>query len=188
MSCVTTAWIRCRVRNISPCFGTVPTTSASEALLRLAWHEREGSWAERQCAAALRDHRPEVRDAAATALGHLARREGGLETATVIRVTDLRTDPRPYSERIRRPRGLSSRRSGLLKLATHQEQWFQNHMVEAWRAIVWDAQRSKDAPLATVAFGDWYATLRPDEKRRRTCHSQNACIPLTKDSSSMPSP
>lgn len=41
---------------------------------------------------------------------------------------------------------------------------FQNVMIETWRTIVRDAQGSKHTSLATVAFGDWYATLRPEEK------------------------
>lgn len=41
---------------------------------------------------------------------------------------------------------------------------FQHVMIETWRSIVQDAQASKHTPLATVAFGDWYATLRPEEK------------------------
>lgn len=41
---------------------------------------------------------------------------------------------------------------------------FQNVMIETWRTIVRDAQGSKHTSLATVAFGDWYATLQLEEK------------------------
>lgn len=64
-----------------------------EALLRLAWHEPESKWAERQCVEALSDPREQVRAVAPTALAHLARRQRGLDSSTVARLTTLRRDP-----------------------------------------------------------------------------------------------
>ncbi len=66
---------------------------AGEGLLRLAWHEAEATWAERECVAALRDVRLRVRLAAATALGHLARRQKGLGPSTIGHLCALTSDP-----------------------------------------------------------------------------------------------
>lgn len=66
---------------------------AVEALLRLAWHEAEPAWAERECVPSLSDTRGQVRKAAATGLGHLARRQKGLSAATLTRLRALKDDP-----------------------------------------------------------------------------------------------
>ena len=65
---------------------------AGEALLRLAWHEPEPTWAEQECAAALTDPRLQVRRAAVRSSGHLARRQKKLGGATIRRLVALRTD------------------------------------------------------------------------------------------------
>jgi hypothetical protein len=46
---------------------------ARRALLRMALHEPDRKWAAQKCLAALRDQRVDVRAAAITSLGHLAR-------------------------------------------------------------------------------------------------------------------
>jgi len=74
-------------------FESASPEHAGEALLRLAWHERDTFWAEQQCVAALEDERLEVRRAAATSLGHLARRQRTLNPATVSRLRALKDDP-----------------------------------------------------------------------------------------------
>jgi hypothetical protein len=74
-------------------FRSAPDERAGEALLRLAWHEEQPKWAESECSAALTDARLAVRLAAATGLGHLARRQRGLDAATIDRLTALLNDP-----------------------------------------------------------------------------------------------
>ena len=69
-----------------------PAEEAGVALLRLALYEEETSWAEQQCFVALQDTRLEVRFAAATGLGHVARRQKGLQSATIARLVSLRHD------------------------------------------------------------------------------------------------
>jgi len=66
---------------------------ASEAVLRIALNDEDPKWAEAECLRALSDARVPVRLAAATALGHLARRQKGLSPATVSRLFALKSDP-----------------------------------------------------------------------------------------------
>jgi len=66
---------------------------AGEALLRLAFHDPDPAWAERECFVALRDPRVQVRLAAATGLGHIARRQRRLSPRTIARLSALKADP-----------------------------------------------------------------------------------------------
>ena len=68
---------------------------AARAILRMALHEPDLAWAETKCLAALRDSRPEVKAAAITALGHLARIHHALiHPAVVDELRSLQDDPR----------------------------------------------------------------------------------------------
>lgn len=66
---------------------------AGEAMLRLAASDPDVGWVEQQCLTGLSDRRLEVRLAAATALGHVARRQLGLNPETLARLSALRSDP-----------------------------------------------------------------------------------------------
>lgn len=74
-------------------FHSTCAVKAAEALLRIAWHDEDMSWAESQCAAALADSRPQIRLAAATALGHVARRQKWLQRNTIDQLRGLKDDP-----------------------------------------------------------------------------------------------
>jgi hypothetical protein len=68
---------------------------AARAILRMALHESDLAWAETECLAALHDSRPEVKAAAITALGHLARIHHTLVHPAVIdELKSLQLDPK----------------------------------------------------------------------------------------------
>lgn len=68
---------------------------AARALLRMALNDRDRQWAERKCLAALRDSREEVRPAAITSLGHLARIHRVITNeAAVQELRKLQDDPK----------------------------------------------------------------------------------------------
>jgi hypothetical protein len=70
-------------------------SEAARAILRMALHESDFAWAESECLAALHDSRPEVKAAAITALGHLARIHHALIHPTVVaELRSLQNDPR----------------------------------------------------------------------------------------------
>jgi len=58
--------------------------AAAEALIRMALFESDWEWAEHVCLIALRDDRAEVKIAALTSLGHLARRFRTLHLNAVL--------------------------------------------------------------------------------------------------------
>jgi hypothetical protein len=58
--------------------------AAAEALIRMALCESDWEWAEHVCLTALKDDRAEVKVAALTALGHLARRFRTLHLDVVL--------------------------------------------------------------------------------------------------------
>lgn len=66
---------------------------AAEALIRVGLFETDWSWAESFCLCGLRDERSEVQRAAATALGHLARRHKSLGDGAFQLLIDLKDDP-----------------------------------------------------------------------------------------------
>jgi hypothetical protein len=69
--------------------------AAAEALLRMALNEPDWRWAEQVCLVALRDRREEVRAAAITSFGHLARIHHALSTDVVVpRLVELQDDPK----------------------------------------------------------------------------------------------
>ncbi len=74
-------------------FQTSSPNAAAEALLRLAFNDTAPGWVERECFAALDDPRIEVRLAAVTGLGHIARRQRRLTPTTVGRLSELKADP-----------------------------------------------------------------------------------------------
>jgi hypothetical protein len=57
---------------------------AARALLRMALNEPDAAWAERKCKEELGDGRDDVRGAAITCLGHLARIHHTLFDATIV--------------------------------------------------------------------------------------------------------
>ena len=63
--------------------GSSPIEAAT-AILRMAMHDSDHVWAERKCLSALMDQREEVRAAAITALGHLARIHRELSKEIVV--------------------------------------------------------------------------------------------------------
>jgi hypothetical protein len=71
-------------------------SSASESaatLIRVALHESDRGWAERLFLNALNDSRSEVRAAAVTGLGHLARIHREIDSAALDALRALRDDP-----------------------------------------------------------------------------------------------
>ena len=60
------------------------TEEAAQALLRMALNESDWLWAEKKCFAAIHDERQDVRAAATTALGHIARRHKRLTLDVVV--------------------------------------------------------------------------------------------------------
>jgi len=69
-------------------------SDAARAILRMTLHEPDLRWAERKCLDALHDGRLEVRAAAITGLGHLARIHHALiDPAIVEELKKLRKDP-----------------------------------------------------------------------------------------------
>jgi hypothetical protein len=57
---------------------------AARALLRMALHEPDAAWAEKKCKEELQDDRDDVRAAAITCLGHIARIHHTLFDATIV--------------------------------------------------------------------------------------------------------
>ena len=66
---------------------------AAEALIRVALHDSDGPWAESFCLRGLRDQRDDVRRAAITALGHIARLRHSIGNNAVRALEELRSDP-----------------------------------------------------------------------------------------------
>jgi hypothetical protein len=66
---------------------------AAEALIRVALHDSDGPWAESFCLRGLRDQRDDVRRAAITGLGHIARLHHSIGNNTVRALEELRSDP-----------------------------------------------------------------------------------------------
>ena len=57
---------------------------AAKAVIAVALHDRDWSWAEQQCLLALHDKRHDVRTAAVVGLGHIARIHGKSNLSIVI--------------------------------------------------------------------------------------------------------
>lgn len=71
------------------------TEEAAQAVLRMSLHEPDFEWAQQNCLLALADPRPEVRAAAITAAGHLARiHRAPLDSAIVEELRKLHLDSR----------------------------------------------------------------------------------------------
>ncbi len=68
---------------------------AARGLLRMALNDPDWQWAEQRCLAALHDRREDVRRAAITSFGHLARLHHCLTLQSVIpELRKLKNDPR----------------------------------------------------------------------------------------------
>lgn len=65
----------------------------SEALIAIALHDPDRRWAQETAVAFLSDPDPEIRGAAATCLGHLARRYGRVDVPAIDALRALVTDP-----------------------------------------------------------------------------------------------
>ncbi len=67
---------------------------AAAAVISVGLHESDWAWAEQVCLDALKDAREEVRAAAITSLGHIARVHGKISVALVVPALEsLLTDP-----------------------------------------------------------------------------------------------
>lgn len=70
------------------------TERAAAAVISVGLHEPDWRWAEQVCLEALKDAREEVRAAAVTSLGHIARVHGRITALVVIPVLEsILTDP-----------------------------------------------------------------------------------------------
>ena len=75
-------------------FDSAEPDAIADALIRLAYHDPDWQWVESRCLAYCRDPNSDVRGAAITCLGHLARIHGALHLGQVLPVLlELRSDP-----------------------------------------------------------------------------------------------
>jgi hypothetical protein len=80
---------------VSICLASNDADLAAEAIVRMALWESEWEWAERICLLALKSDKPQVKVAALTAIGHVARRFRTLHLDLVLpAINEVHNDAR----------------------------------------------------------------------------------------------